>query len=1641
MALETPLVQRVYDIKVAGADESLKHIQAINRAFDKMDAAKKKLNQQLEKKLAAGDTKAISDLTAKITELEGKLKNLDKQRQQSAKEMALEAKAMKDLASADSIRTKSLIDQEKELDRKIALEQKATKTSAAAANAAKAQGSNYYALVQNLKAALEAYKLYDATVSGSKGLDKVMQDAIDAKKAVDNFNRSLSPDGTLVGEYKTGIINAFSKLGLNDVLNKQKNDLQGELNQIVVTNQKLANQLKVVGGTGTKAFKDIESQLINNLQKQEDIEGHLKNINTTLNQTGNIGSTVVGALSNEFKNLKTNIAQMVVGYIGFQAVISSTATAIRSNAELSDKFVDLQRVLGATNVEFDSIKQNLRDINTRTSLTQLIDFATIAAKAGVAKDQISSVTKSLDQLYLVAGKSLGDPEQTFESLVKLNTIFNNNAPVTGENLQKLGNALVTLDNAGVASGQFLIDFAQRLAGIQGVTKIQIQSVLGLAAAFQENGASAEVAASASSQVIIKLASDTEKYARIAGLTKQAFEDLINSNPGEALLQVASGLKGNAKEATEFANNFKELDANGVRVTTVMGTLAAKTEFFRQKIALANGALQSNGAILAGADAKNKTFGATVDKIAGQFERLASSKPFIATMNAIAAAVLLVIGNLPTLITILGLYATGWAIANKQMIIARAELIFQRTIMPILTVLFGGQANAMKAYAFASELAGKGMAFLGKALQNPIFRIFSVILGAGVVAIKAFGNGINAALPFMDKYAQKQAFIAEAQRTASKSLSEIQAKEQLLLSIIRDRSLADDVRQRSLNDLIGLMGKYGEGLTLENVLTEKGTNALRDFNKELATKAQLEAQAAIAQREQNKLQTLYQYQQDVKIAQQTKGSVDTKDFDQEFLDAFYKYTGRSASAVGQMIGEKLGISFTYSGKDLAIFKKLIEQRIDQQLKRAVSAKEADLDLQSQLGTPIPAGIGVATNSAVKQAEIDLEKLQNDIDAVNAKIKVFKGTQKELNDLIKRRDDLQKKYDDLTNKSKPYKGARISGENKDLIADIDAERDKQLAEENKYRLLNQVTEEDHLNKIKDIQIRAIDDKLKIIKGANAAERKLIAELQLDRVNIIQETEDKLYNLQKESYQRQLDERLRQADDARRAVVDDPASLPLQKLQAERQYQETAITAQAIFNNKMDALEANRSKRSIEEEKKRAQAIRLIALALSKVRYEIDKETLEQQLRKVNEVATVQINEIKDWVASQTVQILDNKKLSNNQKSNALSDLQSSSTTSILAEQVAQNEIALKTIKEQYDAGLITEEEYSNARTKLAESQAALAKQMASKEQTYFNQMGNLIKDIVENLFGFMKKSDKAAEKAESTQKRINDAIKKGEEYITQAIQTAYNNYWQAKRNQIDDELDVAKQRLDIQQKQVEATAQSEAEKSSIQSQYDYKRKQAEKQAAEERKKLVLTQMTIEFGLAVIKTLASYIFPYSLIPVAGLTALYLANRSAAQNAKYARGGMPSEGGTITGPSHANGGVPFNAEAEGGETYIINRNSSASNKRIGVSGTPRQIASAINAFGGGLNFAPGGKLRKLEYGGMLGRNLSAPVNPQSYLNGSGNDLSEVYRAIDQQTKNLTMLAIQTNQRIDNIKVHVLAQEVQDVNNKRAKARSIATI
>lgn len=157
---------------------------------------------------------------------------------------------------------------------------------------------------------------------------------------------------------------------------------------------------------------------------------------------------------------------------------------------------------------------------------------------------------------------------------------------------------------------------------------------------------------------------------------------------------------------------------------------------------------------------------------------------------------------------------------------------------------------------------------------------------------------------------------------------------------------------------------------------------------------------------------------------------------------------------------------------------------------------------------------------------------------------------------------------------------------------------------------------------------------------------------------------------------------------------------------------------------------------------------------------------------------------------------------------------------------------------------------------------------------------------------------------------------------------------------------------------------------------------KDAAEKQKAVDLGQAIVSGALAVANAIASPpFFPANLPIVIATTAAQAAQIATISSQQFSRGGIAQmqDGGVLSGPSHAQGGIPAvvgrrtPVELEGGEAIINKRSTSRF----------RPVLSAINQAGGGRAFEKGGVVPKFQAGGLPSLRVQTPDGGLNVLRG----------------------------------------------------------
>lgn len=327
------------------------------------------------------------------------------------------------------------------------------------------------------------------------------------------------------------------------------------------------------------------------------------------------------------------IGGFIAGAFGFTALLAGGRELIRNNAEISDSLADVRRTAGLTATEATNLGASLKNVDTRTSLKDLLAISKIGGQLGIAKNQLAGFTKAVDQLSVALGDELkGGAEGIAKSLGVLDNVFKISAN-NGGNVEKaynqIGSSILQLGQSGLATGDFLADFGERVGGIAKQAGLSLPTVLSFGAVLQENGVSAEVAGTAFKRLISAISSNSGKFfdvARMAdtNLTLKEFNRIINTDTKKALELFFNGLNKGGSSTVAFNSILKSLKISGAGVSQVVSALASNIPALNKHIDESTKAL-NDGTIASDQFAiKNNTLAASIDKLGNAMTNITTS---------------------------------------------------------------------------------------------------------------------------------------------------------------------------------------------------------------------------------------------------------------------------------------------------------------------------------------------------------------------------------------------------------------------------------------------------------------------------------------------------------------------------------------------------------------------------------------------------------------------------------------------------------------------------------------------------------------------------------------------------------------------------------------------------------------------------------------------------------------------------------------------------------------------------------------------------------------------------------------------------------------------------------------------------------
>jgi len=349
---------------------------------------------------------------------------------------------------------------------------------------------------------------------------------------------------------------------------------------------------------------DMDLSLRVGVKGTERFSRNMRGVRQDITRTGRTAGGAGGAISSGLGGLAATAAVAGGVALAVGAVGSTFKTATDEFISYESALADVRKPTGFTVEETAKLGDDLIEMSKRIPLAAE-ELATIAATAGQlglggeGADAIVEFTEVVAKFAAVTDLTAAEAATSFAQVSNVMKL-----PI--ENAEALGSVFNELSNSSTATARDLVDLSLRMGGAAEQFGLSIEDVAAISATLRDMGVSAEVGGTAVSQILTKAFLETEEFAKIIGVSEDAFKDLLATDPRAAFTQILDGLAGLDDFAK--AKAIQDLGIEGQRGLGVLLKLAGATETLTGHMALADDAfeegisLQKEFAIMSGTTA-------------------------------------------------------------------------------------------------------------------------------------------------------------------------------------------------------------------------------------------------------------------------------------------------------------------------------------------------------------------------------------------------------------------------------------------------------------------------------------------------------------------------------------------------------------------------------------------------------------------------------------------------------------------------------------------------------------------------------------------------------------------------------------------------------------------------------------------------------------------------------------------------------------------------------------------------------------------------------------------------------------------------------------------------------------------------------
>lgn len=397
------------------------------------------------------------------------------------------------------------------------------------------------------------------------------------------------------------------------------------------------NELKQAVEQGRAALASMRTDTEKGKKDFDELAKKVKEAEFQMKELGGASKGTASAFDKAWSRLKTYIGL----YMGAAVAIQKLTATFGDLMELSDKMGEVRKTTGFTADEVGRLSNELKKMDTRTTLTGLMDLSVAAGQLGLkTEEDVLGFTEAANKL-MVALPEMGKEGATEMLKVALATGeidkirkqmeqgLIDGSSATAVAMEKVGSTIDRLRATSAATAPAITDFVKRVGAVGSQSGISIDQVAALGSTVDALGMRVEMSATALSRMMPAIRNNAFDIAKILGVTPNTIRELYDTGQGmEVILMILQHMKDSNMDADSIEQMLgmggmkeimKELNQQGARAGIVFGGLSQNVDELRRQLGVAKQAYEENIAIQQEYDKMNETTAAKWERLKNQIE--------------------------------------------------------------------------------------------------------------------------------------------------------------------------------------------------------------------------------------------------------------------------------------------------------------------------------------------------------------------------------------------------------------------------------------------------------------------------------------------------------------------------------------------------------------------------------------------------------------------------------------------------------------------------------------------------------------------------------------------------------------------------------------------------------------------------------------------------------------------------------------------------------------------------------------------------------------------------------------------------------------------------------------------------------------